>query len=258
MSDINFIQSVSTSLRILESMAGSGKPVGISELARAINSTKPKVFRHLQTLKREGYVLQDPLNQKYLLTLKLFHLGQTISESFDFLTEVRRILPMLIDKIQQTVTVGQIDNNGIRILDIFRYPSDIEITSPPGTLLGFNSSAQGKLALAFGPNWVWQKIETEGLKRVNDHTITSIEDLRKEAKIIRQQGWADAPEQTLIGVNAIAAPVFSKTDDLAGMITVVGSVQSLKPKVDKSLLNSLLAAAGQISSRLGYMSQLKS
>ena len=67
MSDINFIQSVSTSLRILESMAGSGKPVGISELARAINSTKPKVFRHLQTLKREGYVLQDPLNQKYLL-----------------------------------------------------------------------------------------------------------------------------------------------------------------------------------------------
>ena len=75
---------------------------------------------------------------------------------------------------------------------------------------------------------------------------------------IGQQGWADAPEQTLIGVNAIAAPVFSKTDDLAGMITVVGSVQSLKPKVDKSLLNSLLAAAGQISSRLGYMPRLKS
>tara|TARA_E500000178_G_C17017045_1_gene753538 strand:+ start:1435 stop:2211 length:777 start_codon:yes stop_codon:yes gene_type:complete len=258
MPETKLIQSVSTSLRILESMAGSGKALGITELARATSSTKPKIYRHLQTLMREGYVMQDPMNQKYLLTLKLFHLGQTISGSFDFLAEVRRILPSMIEKIRQTVTVGQIDDNGIRILDIFRYRSDIEITSPPGTLLGFNSSAQGKLALAFGPEWIWKKLQTQGLHQVTHNTIVDIDELRKEAKIVRQQGWADAPEQTLIGVNAIAAPVFSRTNDLAGIIAVVGSVQSLRPKLDKSLLNSLLSAAEQISSRLGYRPKLES
>jgi IclR family KDG regulon transcriptional repressor len=252
MSDDTAIHSVVTTLNVIETMAKSNSPLGVSELARLIGITKPRIFRHLRTLVDRGYVMQDPLTDKYLLTLKLFHIGQSIAEQADFLSEVRRVMPALMEQVQQTITIGQVDADGIRIMDILRYRSNIEITTPPGTLLGFHSSAQGKLALAFGPDWVWSKVEKQALPQFTPKTITDIDRLKKEIESVKSRGWAEAPEQAMIGVNALAAPIFDRNAALAGMITVVGSVQYLKPKTDTELRDSVLNAAKHISSRLGY------
>lgn len=246
------IHSVVTTLSIIENMAESGQPLGVSELARSIGITKPRIFRHLRTLLDEGYVLQDPLTEKYQLSLKLFHIGQLIAEHIDFLSEARRVMPALMEDVKQTVTIGQIEESGVRIMDILRCRSAIEITTPPGTLLGFHSSAQGKIALAFGPHSVWEKIENQPLSQFTTKTIVDLDRLRKEVKIIKKRGWAEAPEQALIGVNAIAAPIFDGDGVLAGMIAVVGSVQFLGPKINSGVCDSLLSAAHRISSRMGH------
>ena len=252
MSDSTSIHSVVTTLRIIENMAESVSPLGVSELSRAVGITKPRIFRHLRTLLDEGYVMQDPVTEKYLLTMKLFHIGQSVARQVDFLSEARRVMPDLMSRLKQTITIGQIDEQGIRVMDILKYRSDIEITTPPGSLLGFHSSAQGKLALAYGPDWVWDKIKKKSLQQFTTKTMTDIAALKKEANAIKKRGWADAPEQSLVGVNAVAAPIFDSRSELIGTITVVGSVQFLKPKSDPELCSTLLEAAHQISSRLGY------
>lgn len=252
MSDSTSIHSVVTTLNIIEHMAKAGTAIGVSELARTIGITKPRIFRHLRTLLEQGYVMQDPITEKYLLTLKLFHLGQSIAEQVDFLSEARRVMPELMSQVKQTITVGQIDDDGIRIMDIMKCRSDIEITTPPGTLLGFHSSAQGKLALAFGPDWAWEKVKQQTLQQFTPKTIIDIEHLQKEIDMVQKRGWAEAPEQAMTGVNALAAPIFDKQGTFAGTITVVGSVQFLKPKSNPELCEAVLEAARQISSRLGY------
>ena len=252
MSDSQVIQSVVTTLSIIEIMAESRMPLGVSEIARTIGITKPRIFRHLRTLLEQGYVMQDPVTEKYLLTLKIFHMGQSVFQQIDFLSEARRVMPNLVSSIKQTVTVGQVEENGIRIMDILKCRSDIEITTPPGSLMGLHSSAQGKLALAFGPSSLWSKVSQGSLTEVTSKTITDISILKEDIQIIKDRGWAEAPEQSLIGINAFAAPIFDERGDLAGIITAVGSVQFLQPKTDARLREAVMTASRKISSRLGY------
>ncbi|TDI63851.1 MAG: IclR family transcriptional regulator [Alphaproteobacteria bacterium] len=246
------IHAVVTSLSIIETMAHADGPIGVSELARSTGTTKPRIYRHLRTLVDQGYVTQDPLTDKYLLSLRLFHLGQAIAEKTEFLSEARRIMPILRDRAKQTVTVGQAEDNGVRILDISRFRAEFEITTPPGTLFEFHSSAQGKIALAFGPKRLWQKVENHPLRKRTEKTNTDVARLKEEVDKIKKLGWAVAPEEVLIGINALAAPILDGTGMLAGTITIVGSVQYLKPKPAPELIAAVLDAAKQISTRLGY------
>ncbi|TVS16592.1 MAG: IclR family transcriptional regulator [Gammaproteobacteria bacterium] len=243
------IEAVVTSLRIVESLAEADGPLGVSEIASLIGSTKPRVFRHLRTLLERHYVIQDPATDKYLLTLRLFHLAQSIPEKTGFLREARRILPALRDEVRQSVAVGVIEEHGVRVVEILRHLSAIQITTTPGTLFGFAESAQGKIALAFGPATLRNSV-----LRAHGRTAgrSAAAALKKELEEIRVLGWAVAPEAVLVGVNAVAVPVVDAHGELVGTIALVGSVQYLSRRPDADLIKVLQGAAQQISHRLGF------
>lgn len=250
------IDAVLTTLSIIEQLADADGPLGVSELASAIGSTKPRVYRHLRTLLDRRYVTQDPGNDKYQLSLRLFHLSQSIPEKTSFIREARIVLPALRDRIQQTVAIGVIEDNGVRVVEILRHRSAIQITTPPGTLFAFHSSAQGKVALAFdaAPNL---RAAQKGTGTAGPQPPASAAQLRSELAEIRTRGWAVAPETVLLGVNALAAPVFDAAGKVCGTIAVVGSVQYVNPQPDDTLVSAVTAAAREISHRLGYTGNLE-
>lgn len=246
------ISSVVTTLTIIEFMADAEGPLGVSEIARSLDTAKPRVFRHLRTLFDQGYVAQDPNSEKYYLTVKLFHIGQAIADQTDFLAEARRIMPMLRDRANLTVTIGQFEEDGVRVLDILKHRSEFEISTRPGAFFDFHCSAQGKVALAFGPARLWAKVEEGPLRAWTSKTNTSVERLRKEVNLVKQKGWAVASEEVLSGVNALAAPIFGSTGTLEGTITILGSVQHLPARPDAGLVAAVVDAAAKVSGRLGY------
>jgi DNA-binding IclR family transcriptional regulator len=146
-----------------------------------------------------------------------------------------------------------VEKRGVRILDILKHRSDIEIATPPGTLFDFHSSAQGKIAMAFGPRWLLENIARTKLKRHTDHTCTDAELLRLEVAKVARNGWAVAPEEALMGINALAAPVFDAADELAGTITIVGSIQHLPATPPADVIAAVTDAAASVSARLGYL-----
>ncbi len=249
MTDATSISAVTTTLAIIETMAERGEPIGVSELAKLVGANKPKAYRHLRTLVGHNYVAQDPETDKYFLTLKTFHIGQAIAARAEFLVEARRVLPRLRELTGQTVAVGQIEEEGVRVLDILRHRAAIEISTPPGTLFEFHCSAQGRIALAFGAASHWDRM----IQRLNGAGDIDLESLRSGLTRVRQQGWAVAPEEALIGVNALAAPVFDASRQLAGTIAVVGSIQHLKSEPDAALIAAVRDAAATVSERLGYL-----
>ncbi|MDZ7643030.1 MAG: hypothetical protein U5K76_01600 [Woeseiaceae bacterium] len=110
-------------------------------------------------MRSRRYVVQDPHTGKYVLSLRLYFLGQRIPEKTSFLSEARHVLPALRDELGQTVTIGLVEDTGVRVVEILRHRSAIQITTPPGTLFALHDSAQGKVALAFGPASLWQYLE---------------------------------------------------------------------------------------------------
>ena len=74
------IKSVGLTIDILERMRTLTE-VGISELANWLQTTKPTIHRHLQTLVERGYVVRNPINSRYSLGISSYLLGRAV-ESF--------------------------------------------------------------------------------------------------------------------------------------------------------------------------------
>ena len=246
------IHSVVNTLKLIEFMACANGPMGVSEIAKTLDTAKPQIFRHLRTLLGRGYVAQDPENEKYYLTVKLFHLGQAVADQTDFLAEARRVMPVLRDKVNLTVTVGQVEEDGVRVLDILKHRSAFEISARPGAFFDFHCSAQGKIALAFGPSYLWERVvEKAPLKAWTKKTNTDIDKLKQEVALVKQRGWAVAPEEVLSGINTLAAPVFTCGGTLVGAIALLGSIQHLQQEPDAEFVTVLVDAAKTVSARLG-------
>ncbi|MEQ9260854.1 MAG: IclR family transcriptional regulator [Roseovarius sp.] len=232
-------QSTVAAFAILEEMAQRGEPSRVTDLANALGMPRARIYRYLQTLLSLGYVRQDAATERYRLTLKLFHLGQAIADSTQLTSVARPVMSALRDGMQKTVTLSLPEAEGMRVIDIVRVESPVQIITRPGALLAFDRSAQGKLALAFGPPELRARPEAAHLEA--------------EITRARAEGWAVAPEETLPGVNAISAPVFDLETRLAATITIVGSVQEIPPEPGDTYIAAVTQAARDISADLGCM-----
>jgi len=248
----NDIEAVVTTLSIIEHLAQSRGPVGVSELAIATAMPKPRIYRHLRTLLSRGYVTQEPQSEKYGLTMRLAHIGRAIADQTSFHIELRSVMPALRARVHQSVVVGQVEDGGVRVVDILRQPSAVEISSRPGTLFDFHCTAQGKVALAFGPPRLWQRVQRSPLRQWTDATKTDLSRLKAEVDRVRKRGWAVAPGEVLSGINALAAPVFDASGALAATIGILGSIQHVAPRPEAALISAVLDAASDFSRRLGY------
>ena len=80
------IQAVEFALEILEYVARCQTSVGVSEMARAFDTTKSRIHRHLQTLVSAGYLIRNEDTERYSISARLMALGQAVSESFELAT----------------------------------------------------------------------------------------------------------------------------------------------------------------------------
>jgi DNA-binding IclR family transcriptional regulator len=246
------IQAVEFALEILEYVARCQTSVGVSEMARAFDTTKSRIHRHLQTLVSAGYLIRNEDTERYSISARLMALGQAVSESFELATAAREIARELRDLTGHAVAISQPEQDGNRILLIVPSRSNIEIHVKPGSLLAFNSSAQGKISLAFGDALLLPRVLSEPMEMRTPFTITDPERLRLEVEAARRQRWAVGPNESMIGLNALAAPIFDALGNYVGAIALTDSVQYIPETPTTDQVRHLLAAAAKISANLGY------
>jgi DNA-binding IclR family transcriptional regulator len=243
--EAGIIQSVILSFRVLELLAERG-PLGVTDTAKALGINKVRVFRHMRTLSRAGYVEQDPATEKYQVTGRLFLIGQQVAENVGFLAAARRVMRPLRDKLGHAVTISQVEDVRVLVLDMVRGSSPFEISTRPGARLPLTSSAQGKLVLAFGD----PALRMAAFAGVDPGPDTRR--LEREIALAAERGWAVAPEEILPGINALAAPIFEANGQLSGTLAMVDSVQFIPAEPSSEQVRAILAAAAEASRALGY------
>lgn len=249
--NITQIDSVVTSLLVIEVLAAAAGPMRLKDISRELCITAPRVHRHLSTLKRQGYVEQEPDTERYFLTAKLLHLGHSVAKQSDFLAVARRMLVRLNQESGLSASVGMIEEQGVRIIDIYRQKSEVEITTWPGTLFSFDCSAQGKVAIAFGTSLLGEEVGPPYDAKLAALEAASALLSCDELDTIRKQGWADAPGRVLTGINAVAAPVFDCTG-LVGTVSIIGDLEQLPSPPTERQIAVVKKSASSISWQLGY------
>jgi IclR family transcriptional regulator, KDG regulon repressor len=246
------IQSVAMALQVLETLANAKGDMGVTALASALDTTKSRIHRHLRNLMSMGYISQSEQTERYRIGARLIALGQAALGSADFTSVAQPHMRTLRDTTGQAVSLGQIEATGIRILNTLHGNMQIEVGVKPGSLLGFCNSAQGKVALASMDAAKRMGLIPGFIPAATEFTITDRTEFLAHIDLVARQGWATAPNETMLGLNALACPIFDADHQPVATIAIVSLTQYIETPPSPSQIEAVQAAAARISAELGY------
>lgn len=244
------VRAARVTVRILELLA-SRDDLGVSEIARENGMTKPRAYRHLRTLVTMGYAVQREGSDRYARGPKLLALARAIGQSAeDGLIELARpVLQRLHESFDHSFNLSLVYGDSVSIVESLPGKALVGISVKLGESLPLHSTAAGKLLLA-------ERYRAKGalpageLERYTQHTIVEPADLKQNLATVAAQGWADAPQEIVLGINAVSVPVHDQRGDLVAMVSAMDSIQFIPAEPAKELVDALREAAAAIAARL--------
>ena len=245
------VRSVLVALGVLETVAFAHEELGVTQIADRLGLTKGSVHRHLHTLVECGYLRQNAATSRYGIGPKSRVLARIAPEG-DLLDIAQAPMRDLRDRLGQSVVLSSPTPRGAMVEFTLLSSAPIEIGVRPGSELAFHASAQGRVLLAFAPRPLQQRVLAAPLPALTDKTTTDPVALEAELARIVRDGYASAPEEAMLGINAVAAPVFDRDDATVAAIALVGSIQFLPAVTSAETVAALKECCAQISQRLGF------
>lgn len=244
------VMAIQLALEVLEALAKRDS-VGVTELARALGTTKARVYRHLRTLVDNGYAVQDLGSERYAAGPRLFALSRVASTS-PFESVVRLARPAMMrlrDETGHSVNLSLVYGESVSIVETLQGNDLIGVVMRPHASMPLHATAAGKLLMA---DWIANglPLPDRPFVRFTDNTITDAVVMRRELFKVQEQGWASAPEEIAQGINAISAPIRDHHGDVIAMLSIMSSIQFLPRNPPRELIDGLKGAAHEISRAL--------
>jgi IclR family acetate operon transcriptional repressor len=242
------VASARRSLAILDILAEEPS-LGTNAIARRVGTSASTTSRQLATLVEAGLVEHVAANGRYRLGIRLVALATAVLARLDVRTVAHPHLEALATEVGETATLSVPGDPDAITVDVVRSPRYIQDSSQLGRPSIAHATAAGKVMLAFDT-----VRPARELQAYTPRTITGVEELEAEIERVRRRGWADAFEEREIGLNAIAAPVWSSDGELAGIIALQGPIPRFGRGAARAALPLLRERAAVISAELGSQS----
>lgn len=243
------LQGAGLTFRILETMVDHGAPLGVTRLANLLGLSKPRAHRYLTAMLEAGYV-ERTAGSGYALGVKLYLLGHKASKNDDLIYASEMPIKDLRDRFNQTVTVARPVGEDVVVVATAVGRGPLEIISRVGARYDHHVAAHGKMALAFDDAGLDRVVAGE-MRRWTSRSIIDGPVLHDAVKIARERGWAASPEEAVLGINALAVPIFDRDGKSPGSVALVGSIQYVPDPPRPEHLSALWMTAAMISAKLG-------
>ncbi|MDR1971616.1 MAG: IclR family transcriptional regulator [Treponema sp.] len=247
-------QSLRKALQILEGMTHTGAPSRLQDLARELRMPQSTLLRFLNTFIDFGYVGQDPETCCYYLTLKLVELGARAGKSYPFVHSLSKYIKqaaaafnesssLCVERDMQMVYIATEEGPGRMLQTLHRI----------GHIAPMHATGVGKLHLLNYSDRQLEDLEKKrGLPKFTEHTIVSLEALRKELAQVRDQGYAYDNEECEEGVRCIAAPILNYQGQVAAAISISAPVTRMGGSRCGEVIDYLKDLGLRASRELGY------
>ena len=250
------LSSVANAIRLTKAFSEQEYEMGISSLAGRLGLAKSTVHRLATTLVEYDMLEQNRETGKYRLGLAFFELGTLVRRKMDVTTEAQGEIHALADSSGETVQLAILDHLTVLYIRIRESRQAVRLSSGLGSRAPAHCTGVGKALLAYQPAEIVQQVVENGLKRHTDNTITDPEKLRAELASIRARGYAIDDEEIEVGLRCVAAPIRDHSGRVVAAISVAAPVQRMSKKQVQASIPSVVAAAENISRRLGYIPKL--
>ncbi|MGA7670774.1 MAG: IclR family transcriptional regulator [Nitrolancea sp.] len=240
-------------LVILEALADHPIGLTLTEVSDHTKITKTTAYRFLQDLVRHHYIRRDDPSKRYFLGTRVLGLSMALLDELDVRQLARPHLEKLVDELQETVHLVQLDGTEAVYIDKVDCPQPIMLKSRVGKRRPIHCTGVGKVLLAFAPEPLLEQIiRSPGLTRHTPTTITDPDELRQEVMRIRARGYALDNSEHREGITCVAGPVFDVHGEIAASVSVAGPTFRFPLTMAETCAPRLLESCRAISLSCGF------
>jgi IclR family pca regulon transcriptional regulator len=220
----DWIAGLERGLAVIEAFDEIHSRMTAQQVGERCGLSRTAARRYLLTLQHLGYVSGDA--KHFWLTPRIMRLGQSYLSSARLPRIAQPVLQRVSASLQEVVYLAVLDEG--EVVYVSRNGPNRAMNS--GFVLGArvpgHVTSAGMLMLANLPS---QQLEewfaTHRLPAYTPYTLSNQEDLRKEIKRIRQQGWSLSEQQFDLSYRGIAVPLKDLRGDLIGALSVLMPIQ---------------------------------
>ena len=230
-------QSAARVLEVLEAIAAHS-PVGVSALARLLDTDKNAVQRAIVTLAEAGWIGMAPgPTTRWELTAHIFAVAYIGHRKNDLRARAKKELERLRDETGETALMTLPDIGNFIVADVVESAHMLHAAPSIGTIASPRDSATGRAILPFlGPE-----------KQIAMLGGPPDGDLLEQYEATQRRGYAIVVDGPVKGVTSIAAPIFEVDGRPLGAVVVVGPMERLSTECHKKVGLLVSQAARNLS-----------
>jgi IclR family KDG regulon transcriptional repressor len=246
-------KTVAKALVILDQFNFEKKEWGVRELAREIGESNGTVYRIAKTLQNAGFLIQEDVNQKYMLGPKALKLATTYSIHNPLPSLVLEIFKEYSDRFEFNFYLGTLNQFEVIYLAVLDGRGPVKIVEVPGGTIALHSTAIGKVLLAFrGDDFIQNYLNEVGLPSYTKRTIIEKQELWKQIGQIRDKGYSINYGEHYSEIGAIGVPVFASDDTIQYGVSLAYPQHFAETgKID---INELIPLASEIAAEISARS----
>jgi DNA-binding IclR family transcriptional regulator len=254
MKDRYLINSILRAGKLLKCFSQGKATYKMGALAAQVGLDRSTTYRLLLSLEKCGLLEKNPETGEYSLGIMALEIGIAYLGRTDLIQIAKPIMADLALKAQETVNLAVLSDTGILYIDKVDSPRSVGVMSKVGQRNPIYCTALGKALLAFLPKGEQTRIlNSLVFKPLTPQTITNKSRMVQELKMIRKQGYAVDDHEIEEDVECISAPIRNHLGYAIASLSISGPQKKLHTPQEKHFIGTVVGAAAQISSKLGFL-----
>ncbi len=245
------VPAIDKCFSILELLARTKEPMGISDISGKLDLNKSTVFNIVYTL-MDLHVLENQPDGKFVFGTRFYILGNIAGKRSELIQTAHPYLEMINAKTKLSAFLGLRSDRQSILIDKVDSAYGIKVSSEIGLRMPTLAGPGIKAMLSQLPDEEIDKIlaRTE-LKRYTPYTITDKAVYKKEILEVRKQGIAFDREEYIEGMVSFAIPVKVKGRGLQAAIWAVGLTRQVPRTSIPEITVLLKGISEEINSGVG-------
>jgi DNA-binding IclR family transcriptional regulator len=244
------VPAVDKCFAILDLLAQSKEPMGISELSGKLDLNKSTVFHIVHTL-TDLSVLETQRDGKFMFGTRFYILGNMAGKRSRLIQTAHPYLETINEKTKLSAFLGLRSDRQAILIDKVDSAYGIKLSSEIGMQMPILAGAGIKAMLSqLSDEQIDVILTRTDLKRYTPYSIVDKAAYKQEILEVRRQGIAYDREEYIEGMVAYAIPIKSNGRDLQAAIWAVGLTRQVPDSFIVELAQLLRGISEEINYRL--------
>lgn len=183
-------------LQLLDEMADTDGPVGVSQLARKLGASRSIVHRQLVTLVEAGW-LENLANGTYRLSLRPVRLGQAALRHSGLNARIAERISAAAEELGEVISLGAIDNDAVTVIERGLPSRGVRVSVAHGHRFPIMDSALGLVLTAYAAPRQYQHLVEAGVELADPEQLAQV----------RADGYATVVDAEYDPIEVVAVPI---------------------------------------------------